>query len=750
MSATIEAEVLQALKTLQKHNFRVSRHRGNVESEAALKKEAGLTDSSVADEFLEFKADSPDDPQSFAFAYEQVLSFIDGCTYQHRLELSGLLYPIFVQLYMRLVSGNYPNEGTCVLLLSKLVLAAELMTKYRRFQEDFYQEDIQALASITEPNHLFTNPIVETFRGSDFSISIASLSFALFRRFIREKGLAVIQSIIKDQLHIEVVDGPPRSKIQLCCRRGAIFGESRRDANSEVVFYGLLKDPNVELDPSEVSDAMTGTQDVDSELTPKKKKKKENNSFGHKPSKYDDSKTHSKSPALDRIPIPRISDTYLDQQRTLRQETAQILRSLLQRESNPRPSALLYTVCNAQPGESALAIRRGGVSCMTFSEDLGMLAAGLGSGRIRIWALGAESLRQMLPPDKLEALDMNDARIKSKMLHDGNGEAQPSRDLIGHQLTVHGVAFSPDGQLIASTSADGSLRLWSTTIWGGALSVWRDHVLPIWCVDWAPAYGHYIVTGSSDRTARLYACDHAPQPLRIFTGHKADVTAVAFHPNINYLGTGSADRAVRLFDVRSGKGVRLYTGHKGSVQCLTFSPCGRYLASGGWCGATCLWDLGSGAQIGQLGGYSSTSGCSKNAVTAVTGSAGEAATDQLLTAPVVSLTFCPDGGRLATGGLEGALRIWNVGMSGVARGTVENESATSLLSVHSASRDDSRASGGAVGRGEEADPYYGVVGGYEVSRTCLQDAFFTRKTAVLAVRFAHPYLLLAAGPYNQV
>lgn len=58
---------------------------------------------------------------------------------------------------------------------------------------------------------------------------------------------------------------------------------------------------------------------------------------------------------------------------------------------------------------------------MTFSEDLGMLAAGLGSGRIRIWALGAESLRQMLPPDKLDALDMNDARIKSKMLHDGNG-----------------------------------------------------------------------------------------------------------------------------------------------------------------------------------------------------------------------------------------------------------------------------------------------------------------------------------------
>lgn len=80
-----------------------------------------------------------------------------------------------------------------------------------------------------------------------------------------------------------------------------------------------------------------------------------------------------------------------------------------------------------------------------------------------------------------------------------------------------------------------------------------------------------MATGGSDRTARLYACDHAPHPLRIFTGHKADVTAVAFHPNINYLGTGSADRAVRLFDVRSGKGVRIYTGHK--VQAYILFPC---------------------------------------------------------------------------------------------------------------------------------------------------------------------------------
>ncbi|VDO03523.1 unnamed protein product [Rodentolepis nana] len=699
------------------------------ESEAILKKEAGLNDNATAEEFLEFKAEAADDPHLFASAYDEVLKFIDNCPDEHKLELSGLSYPIFVQLYMRLISGGYTNEA---------FLALELMSKYRIYQDDFYQQDIDSLANITETNHLFTNPIVEIFRASDFSISIASLSLSHFRRFIREKGLTIIQNIMKDQLQIEVVDGPPRARLQLYARRGAIFGESRRDANTLPVLCGLLKDPTSELDATDTNDMISATQDNGHEATPKKKKKKEMGLIGSKASKYNDSKGQLKSPPLDRVPLPAISETYLDQRRTLHREINQITRGILQNDANPKTSALLYTVCNAQPGESAISIRRGGVGAMAFSEDMGMLAGGMGSGRIRIWALGAQSLRQMLPPEKLEELDLNDSRIKSKMLHDGDGEPQPSRDLIGHQDAVHGVAFSPDGQLVASASADGTLRLWSTIIWSGALCVWREHITPLWCVDFAPVYGHYMATGGSDRTARLYACDHAPQPLRIFSGHKSDVTAVAFHPNVNYLATGSADRAVRIFDIRSGKCCRTYTGHKGTVQSFAFSPCGRYLASGGWCGAICIWDIGNGSQIGQLGGDTAMFGTKSSGATTGAISPGE-----IITGPISCLKFSPDGSKLASGGMEGAVRMWNMGTK---LSSEEVSSNPSLLGFYSAARDESSRGSGLL----EGNSYYNVVGGYEVSRKCLQDAFFTRKTTVLAVQFAHPYLLLTAGPFNQI
>lgn len=74
---------------------------------------------------------------------------------------------------------------------------------------------------------------------------------------------------------------------------------------------------------------------------------------------------------------------------------------------------------------------------------------------------------------------------------------------------------------------------------------------------------HYILLGFffSLSPYRLWATDHH-QPLRIFAGHLSDVTCTRFHPNSNYLATGSADRTVRLWDVLNGNCVRILTGHK--------------------------------------------------------------------------------------------------------------------------------------------------------------------------------------------
>lgn len=75
---------------------------------------------------------------------------------------------------------------------------------------------------------------------------------------------------------------------------------------------------------------------------------------------------------------------------------------------------------------------------------------------------------------------------------------------------------------------------------------------------------------------------------------------LAFHPNCNYVGTGSSDRSLRLWDCVTGHCVRLMTGHKSTVLCLSFSPDGRFVASGSSDRRVLVWDIAYGHLLAEL------------------------------------------------------------------------------------------------------------------------------------------------------
>jgi WD40 repeat protein len=123
--------------------------------------------------------------------------------------------------------------------------------------------------------------------------------------------------------------------------------------------------------------------------------------------------------------------------------------------------------------------------------------------------------------------------------------------LLGHSSTITSVAFSPVSRLIASGSADRSIKLWE------------------------------VATGKERAS---------------LDGHKDIVTSVDFHNGGVYLAAGCANKTVTIWDTLLQKPVAQLMDHIDVVQCVKYSANGNLLASGSWDATIILWALGAKAR----------------------------------------------------------------------------------------------------------------------------------------------------------
>ncbi|MCY3553269.1 MAG: cohesin domain-containing protein [Candidatus Poribacteria bacterium] len=245
-----------------------------------------------------------------------------------------------------------------------------------------------------------------------------------------------------------------------------------------------------------------------------------------------------------------------------------------------------------------------------------------------------------------------------------------------HTQPVNSVAYSPDGKMLVSGSADNTVRLWNAHT-GQLLNTLEEHTGDVTSVAFSPN-GKMFVSGSRDNTARLWDTDTGqllrtfrmiPKNYIVFSG-SFDVNSVAFSPDGKFLATGS-DNAIRLWDVNTGErlassgvdvgyavtfssddvtlasaegrgGVKLWgartgkhwqtlRGHTGGVYSVAFSPDGKILASGGADREIRLWDARTGVHLRTLERH---------------------------TSPILSMSFSPNGRTLASASWT-EVRFWN-------------------------------------------------------------------------------------------
>ncbi|KAJ5936835.1 WD40-repeat-containing domain protein [Penicillium verhagenii] len=244
--------------------------------------------------------------------------------------------------------------------------------------------------------------------------------------------------------------------------------------------------------------------------------------------------------------------------------------------------------------------------------------------------------------------------------------------LEGHSNRVNSVAFSPDGQLLASGSHDSTVKLWDTAT--GGLQQTLNGSSRVNSVAFSPN-GKILASGYSHRDIRLWSMPTGDLQ-QSFRG-SSDVTSVAFFPNNQILATGSFDKIVRLWDIATGSIQQTYNGHSGIVSSVAISPDGRLLASGSEDAEVRLWDIATGHLEHVLESYSAVFSVafSPDSRLLASGTDGQIillwdiATGSLQqtfeehTDRVTSVAFSPDGQLLASSSGDGTINIWNMATS---------------------------------------------------------------------------------------
>ena len=205
---------------------------------------------------------------------------------------------------------------------------------------------------------------------------------------------------------------------------------------------------------------------------------------------------------------------------------------------------------------------------------------------------------------------------------------------------VNTVAISPDGSRILSGSYDKTIRLWDAETGNASGAPLLGHTDYVPSVAISPD-GSRIVSGSADNTIRVWDAETGKALGGPLLGHTDCVRSVAISPDGSRIVSGSDDNTIQIWDAETGNasGAPLL-GHTDCVLSVAISPDGSRIVSGSRDSTIRVWDAETGGALGVplrcvdwRGNTPST---------------------------FLSVTFLRDGNHVVSGSVDNTIRVWDL------------------------------------------------------------------------------------------